>query len=109
MTITLNRILLAVIAALALVGTAQHLMLRTAHQDLLDAENANEVLRLSLRSNIAASKVKTKAVAKVHQAETAARKDLDNAVQSNPGWANAPVPDAVWDSLYGPASPASAP
>lgn len=50
----------------------------------------------------AASAAKSAALAQAEAHYKKQSKDLANALKANPGWADSRVPDAVFDSLFGP-------
>lgn len=109
MTAILNRILLFLVAALMAVGAGEYLALRASRASLHAAEVKLDAAQHALRSTNAALKVRAKALAQAQASIAAARKDVSDALQANPGWAGTAVPDAVWGRLYGDAASSPTP
>ncbi|BAP15848.1 Rz-like spanin [Ralstonia phage RSJ2] len=67
-----------------------------------NAELSRQVEQLSQaqKADRAASAAHDKALASVREQQREQDRKVQDAVNANPDWANAPVPDAVWDSLF---------
>jgi Tfp pilus assembly protein PilO len=99
-----NRLLLALLAILMVAGAGEFIALRATRARLESVQAQLATVQTTLRSTNAAMKTRTKALSAAQAQLAAARKDLDHALQENPGWASTAVPDAVWDRLYGAAA-----
>ena len=96
----LNRILLVLVLALMALGGVQYHLLKQSNA-ALEVEQTR-LLRRSIAANEAGQKARTKATTAAKSAAVKRTKELNHATEANRAWADAPVPDAVWDSLYGP-------
>ncbi|CAB3698201.1 hypothetical protein LMG3458_02504 [Achromobacter deleyi] len=88
----------AVLCLLAGVGmTSRYYSARvgTLERDLKTAQ-------ADAKASRAASATKSAELARVEAHYQKQSKDLANALKANPGWADSRVPDAVFDSLFGP-------
>jgi hypothetical protein len=94
----LNRILISLVLGLMALGGIEYALLRSAHTRLATEQAKTKNLTAQVRGH----KTRAAAVGKATADAEARTKELDHAVQANPDWAATPVPDAVWDSLYGP-------
>ncbi|MGJ7506777.1 hypothetical protein [Variovorax sp. GT1P44] len=106
---TLNRIFLVLVLALMALGGVQYHLLKQSNAALEVEQETTRLLRRSIAANEAGQKARTKAAAAATKAAAKRTKELNHATEANRAWADAPVPDAVWDSLYGPAAPPAAP
>lgn len=109
MTSILNRFLLIAVAVLMAVGAGEYLALRGTRAQLQAASTKLEAAQRTLKSTNAALRTRSKALQAAQASIASARKDLDHALQENPGWAGTAVPDAVWSRLYGDAASSPAP
>lgn len=114
MSTILDKILIGVIALLIAAGTGEFVLYRheqgRADAALLTlgttqaALSAEQATTHALRQSNAAltdavnAKAESLRVAQAKEAET--RSQLDAAIKANAAWANADVPDAVWNSLF---------
>lgn len=101
---------LAFLALLLLVAW-QHQSLQDARERLgstsalLDAERrTTALLARSLAANEAAAALHQTETTKNERNHVRRHRKLDAAVESAPAWGTAPVPDAVFDSLFQPAN-----
>jgi hypothetical protein len=117
----MTRWLAGILAGVLLVG-GLYAWGRQGHQNAAQAVERTRVVQTQLNvSNaalktanedaernrtIAASRLKDLTV--LRKDYIAKNKELQNALQANRQWADAPVPDGVWDALTGPRSGASA-
>ncbi len=93
-----TRILIGLVLALCALAGVQYGLLSTANARLAKEQAKTKNLEASVRGYKARAAASDRAAARA----ATRQKELDHAVQANPDWAAAPVPDAVWDSLYGP-------
>ncbi|CDL65242.1 exported hypothetical protein [Burkholderia phage Bp-AMP4] len=114
MTTLLEKVLAVVIALLIAVGTGQWFLLRNAEhkaadaltqlgatQTLLDAEKARSTALVQSNAALkAAADTKQAELDRISREAAVTRSKLDAALKANRAWADAPVPDAVWDSLF---------
>lgn len=71
------------------------------HFDRVDyLQDQIDVLEDTAKSNKAALAIKDKAMKGLQKQYQIKNKELSDAITHNPDWANTPVPDAVYDSLY---------
>lgn len=101
---TPSRILICLVFGLMAVGGVQYASLRDAQRELAKQEAINQ----NLNSTVSAYKKRAQAADKVRADAQATKERINDAVKANPDWAAGVVPDAVWDSLYGPAAPPAA-
>lgn len=114
MTTILEKVLAGIIVVLMTVGTGEWFLLRRAESQAADALAQLGATKILLQAeqarsaSLSQSNDALKAAADKKQAElnritreaAATRSQLDAALKENRAWAGAPVPDAVWGSLF---------
>jgi hypothetical protein len=96
----LQRIGLYALAALLCAGIGWAIESRIAGKKIAKLETALAVAQADAKASRAAITAKAAAQAQVDRTYTQRSKDLTNALQTSQDWAAAPVPDAVYDSLF---------
>lgn len=96
-------LLLAIVAVVGF-GIWQSIELRAKNRELSEAVSS---LQSAQKADRAASAVHNKALDDIRVKQRDQDRKVQDALQANPSWADAPVPDAVWNSLF-PASGATA-
>lgn len=86
--------LLCLVAGAGLTSRYYRAEVETLERALVAAEADAKAIR-------AASAAKSAALERLDVHYKKMEKDLSDALQANPGWANERVPDAVFDSLFG--------
>ncbi|MEJ1593541.1 hypothetical protein SMA75_20315 [Escherichia coli] len=108
MTITtqIKIVILAVLLTLMGAGLFQTYRLSSRNAEL---SRQVEELSQAQKADRAASAAHDKALTLVREQQREQDRKVQDAVNANPDWANAAVPDAVWDSLFPTSGQASKP
>jgi len=101
MTSILARVLAVLLALALLVGAGLGVVAYTEHQRAEKLTEQNTALQQSLASTQAAFDAYATATKQATQRAVTNQKKVSDALASHPDWRDEPVPDDVFDSLFG--------